>query len=166
MVLSGLAMVIFDSRIVHRAFTKIQKKVRRNRQEPQIELGENSQTEPTKTTDISPNVVPVDNGGNANTASGVSERPISRSGSEGVSSENPAPALRSQENVSLYSVKVGLLLLGLFIISFIIIMVLRGVLRDAPVLFRFFANIYLAGIFSSDLLANDSGTIIFGLSIT
>jgi hypothetical protein len=167
MVLSGLAMVIFDSRIVHRALSKIQKKFRRNHPEQQIELGENSRTEPTQTADTSPNVVRVDNGDNTNTASGVSERPTSRSGSEGDSSDNPTPALRSQENVSLYSVKVGLLLFGLFIISFIIIMVLRGVLSDAPVLFRFFANIYLAGIFPfSDLLANNSGTIIFGNSNT
>lgn len=163
MVLSGLAMVIFDSRIVHKAFSKIQKMFRRNRQEPQIELGENSQTEPAQTATASPNAVLVDNEGNKNIASGVSERPTSRTGPESESSDNPTPLLRSQENVSLYSVKVGLLLLGLFIISFIIIMVLRGVLSDAPVLFRFFANIYLAGIYSPLLTG---GLIIQGPSFS
>jgi hypothetical protein len=146
MVLSGLVMVIFDSRIVHRVCAKIWKRLRRNHQEQQIELGENPQAETSPSADIQPDVVRVDNQGNTNSASGVIQRPVSRSSSAGdPRSDDTTPVVRSQENVALYSVKVGLLLFGFFIVSFIVIMVLRGVLIDAPILFRFFANIYLAG---------------------
>jgi len=36
---------------------------------------------------------------------------------------------------------------ALFVLSFIVIMVLRGVLTNAPILFRFFTTIYLVGVF-------------------
>ncbi|KAK3945430.1 chromate transporter [Diplogelasinospora grovesii] len=39
----------------------------------------------------------------------------------------------------------GLLLIGLFLVSFIVVMVLRGVLPVKPLLYRLFANMYLAG---------------------
>ena len=50
----------------------------------------------------------------------------------------------------LRSWKSGIVLLSLFVISFIVVMVLRGTLFGAPRAYRLFANIYLAG------------TIIFG----
>ncbi|KAF4463353.1 chromate ion transporter [Fusarium albosuccineum] len=46
--------------------------------------------------------------------------------------------------------KLGLLIIGLFLTSFIIVMVLRGTVPDMPLLYSLFANMYLAG------------TIIFG----
>ncbi|KAK7219741.1 hypothetical protein V2G26_007744 [Clonostachys chloroleuca] len=46
--------------------------------------------------------------------------------------------------------KSGLLLIGLFLITFIVVMVLRGVLPNRPLLYGLFGNMYLAG------------TIIFG----
>ncbi|KAK5991201.1 putative chromate transport protein [Cladobotryum mycophilum] len=49
-----------------------------------------------------------------------------------------------------FSWKSGTAIIAVFFISFIVIMVLRGVLRGPPLLFRLFANLYLAG------------TIIFG----
>ena len=45
-----------------------------------------------------------------------------------------------------YSVQTGLLVFCVFVISFVVIMVIRGVVVDVPRLFKFFANIYLAGI--------------------
>ncbi len=46
--------------------------------------------------------------------------------------------------------KVGLAIIGAFFVSFIVTMVLRGVLPNSPLLYSLFANMYLAG------------TIIFG----
>ena len=46
--------------------------------------------------------------------------------------------------------KTGLAVVATFLVSFAVVMVLRGVLTDAPLLYRLFANMYLAG------------TIIFG----
>jgi hypothetical protein len=125
----------------------IRRKLRRNHPEQQIELGENPEAETSPSADTQLDAVRVDIQANTNSASGVIQRPLSSSGSAGdpQSEATPAAVVRSQENASLYSVKVGLLLFGFFIVSFIVIMVLRGVLNDAPILFRFFANIYLAG---------------------
>lgn len=44
-----------------------------------------------------------------------------------------------------YKVSTGLLILGLFVISFIVIMTIRGIVHDVPSLFTFFSNIYLTG---------------------
>ncbi|KAH8662475.1 chromate transporter-domain-containing protein [Xylariales sp. PMI_506] len=49
-----------------------------------------------------------------------------------------------------FSWKVGTIIVGIFFISFTVIMVVRGALLNAPLLYRLFANMYLAG------------TIIFG----
>jgi len=65
---------------------------------------------------------------------------------------NPDPELGEIELQNLeedviipYTTSTALLLLGLFAISFIVIMTIRGVLSDLPNLFKFFSNIYLAG---------------------
>ena len=102
MVLSGLVMVIFDSRIVHKAWAKIRRKLRRNHPE-QIELGENPQAETSPSADTQLDVVRVDSQSNTNSASGVIQRPLSSSGSVGdARSDDATPVVRSQENVSLY----------------------------------------------------------------
>lgn len=50
----------------------------------------------------------------------------------------------------LFSWKLGATILGGFLITFVVVMILRGILRTPPLAFRVFANLYLAG------------TIIFG----
>lgn len=139
MVLSGVAMVIYDSRIIHNGLKKIRNKFRRH-QEQQIELG----------TDVFPGqtqgIQRVDNPESETSASGVSRRPTD-DGDNG-SEANPTqetPQIRPETVMVPYSIAVGLLIFAFFVLSFIIVMVLRGVLNDAPLLFRFFANIYLAG---------------------
>ena len=46
--------------------------------------------------------------------------------------------------------KFGLILIVGFLLSFAVVMALRGVIKDRPILFSLFSNLYLAG------------TIIFG----
>jgi hypothetical protein len=53
-----------------------------------------------------------------------------------------------------YKVSTGLLVLGLFVISFAIIITMPGIVHDLPSLFNFFSNIYLAG------------TIVFGCALS
>lgn len=64
--------------------------------------------------------------------------------------EMPSASPPSQEIRLAYSIRTGLCIFAFFLATFITVMVVRGVIPDLPPLFRFFANIYLAG------------TIIFG----
>jgi len=139
MVLSGIAMVIFDSRVVHNCLKAVKNKFRRNR-EQQPELGHNlSQVAPQ-------DIQRVDNPKIETSATGVSQRqPLDAAEDSEVDTSQTIPVVRSENLIVPYSIKVGLLVFALFVVSFIVIMVLRGTLTDAPALFRFFANIYLAG---------------------
>lgn len=44
-----------------------------------------------------------------------------------------------------YTVRTGVLVLGFFFLTLTTIMVVRGVVPNLPILFRFFGNIFLAG---------------------
>jgi hypothetical protein len=44
-----------------------------------------------------------------------------------------------------YTVRTGVMVLGFFFATLIVIMVIRGVVPNLPTLFRFFGNIFLAG---------------------
>jgi hypothetical protein len=61
--------------------------------------------------------------------------------------DEESKTLRSEpaEDFVPYTVLTGVLVLGFFFASLITIMVVRGVVPDLPVLFRFFGNIFLAG---------------------
>ena len=48
-----------------------------------------------------------------------------------------------------FSWKIGVMVIGCFFVTFTIIMTLRGVLKNRPRGFNFFANLYLAGVWSS-----------------
>jgi len=156
MVLSGIAMLIYDSRIVQRYFTKIKNRFHRNRHEPQIELGTiDSTPEETTPQDSEPGTVQapesmrVDPASDANPATGVNSPQASRIEPAKVESEtssrSPTQPVRADEVALPYSISVGLCLFCFFLISFIVIMVVRGVVDNLPSDFRFFANIYLAG---------------------
>ena len=44
-----------------------------------------------------------------------------------------------------YKVSTGLLVFAFFLVSFVTIVAIRGVIKDLPALFKFFSNVYLAG---------------------
>lgn len=147
MVFSGIAMLIFDSRIIQRNGKKIWNKLRRRHERP-VELEENSRsTEPE--TDQSP--VRIDD--HEQPQQGVKNRQVQVSSPDNetpVPVEAPPPSPPSQDIRLAYSIRTGLFIFAFFLATFITVMVIRGVILDLPPLFRFFANIYLAG------------TIIFG----
>lgn len=156
MVLSGIAMVVYDSRIIQRNFTKVRNKFRRIGHEPQIELGtvdsppDESQQDELGTAQGLESVR-VDPHPDANSATGVNPPKASRTErikvEPEVSLRNTTLAIRADDIALPYSIWVGLSLLCLFLVSFVVIMVVRGVVDNLPLGFRFFANIYLAGIF-------------------
>jgi hypothetical protein len=149
-------MVIYDSRVVQRNFTGIRTRFRRTRQEPQIELGSiDSPPEEPSSQESGPEVIQVPEtvrvnpDADANPATGVKTPHASRTEQAKVETEAPvrgtAQPIRAEEAKLPYSLRVGLSLLCFFLVSFIVIMVVRGVVDSLPLDFRFFANIYLAG---------------------
>ena len=149
MVLSGIAMAIFDSRIIHRWLRKIKVKFQRVQRQESVELGENTNphetdvqpAEPTETPS-DPKPIPVDSNDESSTSIG-NRRQQDRQ--ENIP-EPPAPRVRADDVMIPYSILIGLIIFAVFIISFVVVMVIRGVVHDAPNLFVFFANMYLAGI--------------------
>ena len=162
MVVSGIAMVIYDSRVVQRNFARIRNRVRRNRQEPQIELADigslpqeaSSQENGLESLQV-PESVRVDRDADATPATGV--KPPQASSIEQTRVKSAAPLrgiahpIRAEDVKISYSIRVGIVLFCFFLISFIVIMVVRGAVDSLPSDFLFFANIYLAG--TSSLLA-------------
>ena len=156
MVISGIAMVIYDSRIVHRALKRIKNLLRRRHPETQVELGDIAspaegplrQEQPSEDSQI-PESVQIDQNPKASPASGVNSPPSAHVDQTKVVLDVPprtTGAAVNAEDVKLpYSIRVGLLLLCFFLVSFVVVMVVRGVVHGLPSDFRFFANIYLAG---------------------
>jgi hypothetical protein len=147
MVISGIAMIIFDSRIIHNWIRKIKAQFQRNQQEENIELGENTiPNEAVPSTgegQSESKPIPLDTNNN--------ETPVSRRNQQSQAQqdsnvEDSGPRVRSDEVKMPYSIATGVTIFALFIISFIVIMVIRGVVHNSPVAYRFFANMYLAGI--------------------
>ncbi|KAK4073052.1 hypothetical protein Purlil1_13179 [Purpureocillium lilacinum] len=66
------------------------------------------------------------------------------------SARDPESRIIPQEYRLSFSWRTGAAIISTFFLSFIVVMVLRGVLRNPPILYKLFANLYLAG------------TIIFG----
>jgi len=52
--------------------------------------------------------------------------------------------VRAEDVMIPYSISMGLIIFAIFIISFIVVIVIHGVVHNTPILFKFFANIYLA----------------------
>ena len=152
MVLSGIALVIFDSRIIQRYVRRILNKFRRSNPEPELELGTESQAAEESTTSVlpeaQPEIHPVDRETPAASASGVNtQQTVHVNAQADLQTDNATRSASTQDVKVPYSIFVGLSILVFFIVSFVVIMVIRGVLDDLPTLFRFFANIFLAGIF-------------------
>lgn len=142
--LAGCAAVVYDFRWVHPAlalFKGIGKKrvIARGDQGTQLsDLAVHGGTAGLRVPTLSPS---------ASTVTPISDLPIS---TNEASQEHTATHTVPEERQIKISWQVGALILGTFAISFIIFMVLRGTLPNTNLLYRLFANMYLAG------------TIIFG----
>ncbi|KAJ2985333.1 hypothetical protein NUW58_g5590 [Xylaria curta] len=142
-VAGGIATVVFDARWLHPPVRYVLGRLRRRQRareaEEALQIREISGNETTAASTVR---------NRSGTASPQTER------------ESPSRALHLDERDEPrvipahrqlnMSWKVGLLVISLFIVSFVIIIVLRGTLETRPLLFNLFANLYLAG------------TIIFG----
>ena len=144
MVISGVAMVIFDSRIIHNWIRKIRAKLPRNQQE-NIELGETvipTQDIPTTVEQQSePSPIPIDADSPETSVSKLNRQ----SQVQQDNNVENSPRVRSDEVKMPYSIRTGLVIFAFFVTSFIVVMVIRGVVHNSPIAYRLFANMYLAG---------------------
>lgn len=132
----GVTTIVFDYRVLHPVFkviaelVKAVKERRERRDHGREEEG-----------------VEMDGQGQSSAASRTPEEQLT---DESESSAANEPHVIPPGRQLSMSWKVGLAVLATFLVSFAVVMVLRAVLDDTPLLFRLFANMYLAG------------TIIFG----
>jgi hypothetical protein len=145
MVISGIVNVVWDSRILQNQYKRI---IRRSARTPTtaqtLELGENNHNEEQSTVVDHPVTEPTDVSKAVVSASGVTSSHVRSTASpedEQVSNSRE----REPHVVVPFSVRTGAISFALFLVSLVIILVVRGVVADVPPLFRFFANIYLAG---------------------
>jgi hypothetical protein len=155
MVLSGIALVIFDSRIAHRFIRRIKDRFRRP-QRQNVELQDNT-SETTRGEEEHPEVDSIQLDSDNTPPTSLRNRQTATE--EETPPESPT-RVSAQHVVVSYSILTGTIVFLIFISSFIAVMVVRGVVHDASTLFKFFANMYLAGCPSSNV--TNLGTIIFG----
>jgi len=152
MAVAGLVTVVYDYRWLHGPVKKVVGVFKKEKNVPREEEGidmdtcdnrRDAQAATSSTTRVSRN---------SGDAQGPPTPPPERA------DEEPATAAAAEEEPRIIpperrlsnSWKVGLGIVVAFLLSFVAVMVLRGVLSYRPLLFRLFANMYLAG------------TIIFG----
>ncbi|PMD53367.1 uncharacterized protein K444DRAFT_599480 [Hyaloscypha bicolor E] len=141
MFLAGCASVIYDFRVLHHTvkwvFSFFQKKKQQSPEDQNVELPTVRPTEAQKSED--------------ERANRSSDRPGStKESSTQPAEEVPEPRIIPAARTLNISWRFGTAILVVFMLIFIILMVLRGVLPHKPLLFSLFSNMFLAG------------TIIFG----
>lgn len=135
MVVTGLVAVVHDFRWLHGPVKKVAglfKKKRQERVEEGVEMERRESRQAERASQEGPPTPPPERNDEPSTSAADEPRVI---------------PFERRLNMSW---KVGLALVALFLLSFIVVMVLRAVLPEGPLLYRLFANMYLAG------------TIIFG----
>lgn len=158
MFLAGCATVVYDYRWLHgpvKAVVGVLKNPRRRRRAEETESVELSQAQSANQENTATTTATTS--GAAEERNGVGTRSSQENNAEtlpvtenGRSTASPEPRIVPQERMLNFSWAFGLGIIIFFFVTFIVVMVLRGVLPIKSLLFRFFANMYLAG------------TIIFG----
>ena len=126
---SGVAAIVFDSRWIHHLVYVIKNSLKRVRKTP-VQVEDNA----------------VERGGRNDADSSIEISEQNATTPEADSEPRTIP----QEYQLNFSWKSGTAIISIFCLTFVVVMVLRGILRDPPILYKLFANLYLAG------------TIIFG----
>lgn len=156
MVAGGLATVVWDLRIGHKAMNRARRILRsRDREEERRVAEESVRIESQDPIIQQPSATVSESSVQLRRARTrqdgtlpVAERPTAQSSEP--TNNRPDPRSQGGGVLGLLSWKRGLLIIAFFIASFVAVLTLRGLLRSPPRGFSLFANLYLAG------------TIIFG----
>ncbi|KAI6782271.1 Chromate transport protein-like protein [Emericellopsis cladophorae] len=149
MVASGIVTIIHDFRWLHPVVHKVTRMFEKKKDE-EIEMERNAPQSTRR-----PSCEGEEERPSGDTRNGPLTPPPEQQDNQGIlpsteTDDEPRVIPESHRVEVGMSWKVGLGVISLFLLSFTVIMVLRGVLPGQPLLYRLFANMYLAG------------TIIFG----
>lgn len=151
MVSSGIALVTFDSRVIQRSIRKVENLFRRATPAHNVELGEittqgdmSPETRaPSVREDTAP-VVPTHD--ITSSLRNRQARPQENADPElDYPQEEPTARVRAEDVAIPYSIRTGFVIFVFFVVSFIVTMAVHGAVSDSPLLFEFYANMYLAG---------------------
>jgi hypothetical protein len=141
MVISGISMTIFDSRIIHNGIRTIKTRFQGNQQDEPVEREDANLSEAVLSTgEQQSQSEPI----RVNNETAVSRR-NQQSQDQQDDIEKSASRVESDEIKMPYSILTGVAIFSLFVVSFIVIMVIRAVVPNSPIAYRFFSNMYLAG---------------------
>lgn len=156
MFLAGCAAVVHDMRWLHGPVKAVAGRLGRSRARSDAEADESVQMQIQRETAASQGRESVADDASLNrrrtteqSSSTGHEEPTLPVTAHEASVETEARVVPEERRLNI-SWQFGLLLIALFLVSFVVVMVLRGVLPNRPLLYGLFANMYLAG------------TIIFG----
>jgi hypothetical protein len=145
MIMSGIAMVVYDSRIVHRSFKILSDKFRRRPPPVQEEVELGMSSAPDEVFASESNKIPVNVGETGTTASGIDLNQTPSDQEPTQSAESPISREAINDLILPYSIRTGFLVFAFFIATFASVMATRGAIHNLPLLYQFFANILLAG---------------------
>jgi hypothetical protein len=130
-------MTIFDSRIIHSGIRIIKTRFQSNQQDEHVEREDANLSEAVLST--------------GEQQSESEPIPVSRRNQQSQDQqddiEKSASRVGSDEIKMQYSIVTGVAIFALFVVSFIVIMVIRAVVPNSPTAYRFFSNMYLAGTY-------------------
>jgi chromate transport protein ChrA len=150
MIAGGLSTIIWDYKFPHKVYRTIKS---RGKQVPRNEEDGNPDAQEMHTVPTAPSQATTSDSTTRRTAAlgNTTDGPTADVQKDDIITDQASPRPAAASSVSLrIGWKVGILVIAAFFVSFIVIMVLRGTLRNPPRSFSLFANLYLAG------------TIIFG----
>ncbi|KAH7369427.1 chromate transport protein ChrA [Plectosphaerella cucumerina] len=155
MAIAGCTAIVHDYRWVHRPVRKVKRAFVSTfkRSDPEPSLRDQETAAPPPESDRDAPKQPsseVRAGGPAGTESHELQNLGEASNATEAPASEPEERVVAQEYRLDFAWKAGATIIGVFFLSFIVVMVLRGVIRNQPILYNLFANLYLAG------------TIIFG----
>jgi chromate transport protein ChrA len=150
MVTGGLSTIIWDSKLLHTFYRSIKS---RGQQNARSEEDGNPDSQEMQTVSATPSqAAPNDSTTRRTTVQGnIANRPEAELLKDNtLTNQTSSPTPPASSSPLRLSWKLGIVIIFAFLVTFIITMVLRGILHSPPRGFSIFANLYLAG------------TIIFG----
>lgn len=135
MSVGGTAAIVWDYRWGHKLF-------RRLRRKPEaVDRDREAAIDSVEMNEVVPSNVPV----RRNQARSTHSERISRGDDADLPGEDEGRTVPAAREMRVFSWRLGITVIACFFVTFIIIMVIRGTVKDRPRGFNLFANLYLAG---------------------
>lgn len=138
MAAGGTAAIVWDYRWGHKLFGRLRRDTEANDRDHEVAMGTVEMNEGF------PSDVPV----RRNHARSTPSERMSRGDDADRPGEDEDRVVPATIEMRVLSWKLGVTVIACFFVTFMIVMIIRGTLRDRPRGFNLFANLYLAGTYS------------------